>query len=185
MTVRRLSGVILLATCLAFAAVAGPDTTAPSAPEASGVASLDLHGKPDTTPLTPSEQGGEGTPFVNSPPQTVEGKVAAIDPAGTWIEVGTRDGVVKIGLPPNATFVRNGRRNGVVGDIKVGDRFYATVVTRDGPRAIYVVTDPPDNPLVSWVGVPVLLLVAAWIWHTGRPKPSQAPPAKTEAQPTS
>lgn len=183
MTVRRLSGAIVLAVMLALAAAAGPDTTRPSAPDAASVASLDLHGRPDTTLLSPSEQGGEGTPFVNSPPQTVEGKVAAIDEAGTWIEVGTRDGVVRIGLPPNVTFVRDGKRNGALSDIKVGDRFYATVVTKDGPRAIYVVTDPPDNPLVSWVGVPVLLAIAAWIWHTGRPGTPEASPAKPESTP--
>jgi hypothetical protein len=167
MTLRRLFGTCICVLVVTTAgAVAGPAPSGAPPRAAAGVESLDLSGPPDTTTLDGAERNP--TPFVASPPQTVEGTVVEVAPTGKWIQVKTREGLVKVGLPDNVPYVRNGSRDGSLRDIKPGDRFYATVVTQSGPRAVYVVTDPPMNPWITWLGVPVLLLIAAKIWSTGR-----------------
>jgi hypothetical protein len=130
-------------------------------------------GKTDSTPLG-QPGGAHGAtltqdPFrPETPPQTVEGTLLSVDPSGTEATIRTkRDGDIKVGLPSNVYCTRNGKDSSV-GEIKPGDRVWATVVIEGGNRAIRIVSAPPTSPMLSIIGIPVLLLIALGIWWTGR-----------------
>jgi hypothetical protein len=169
-TISHAAGAFLLWAALAGvpAAHAAPPAARPGA-AATGVMPLDLTtGKTDTTPLQATDPVTNEAFDPQTPPQTVEGTLVAVDATGQSATVRTkRNGDVKIGLPPDVYLSRKGELANV-GDMKPGDRIWATVETTHGVRAIRVVFAAPFNPLISWIGIPLLLLIALAIWWTGR-----------------
>ncbi|HEY3414804.1 MAG TPA: hypothetical protein VGM51_17330 [Armatimonadota bacterium] len=160
----RLAVYLALASICCGVARAASDP-APAAPQ--NTAPMDLKtGKVDTSPITLTANGSESF-FPQTPPQTVEGVLVSIDKAGQTAVVRTvRDGDVKIGLPEGIVLSRDGRTDGsTLDDIKPGDRIYATVVTENGVRAIRLVSEGPPNPMLNYVGIPVLCLAALVIWR--------------------
>lgn len=141
----------------------------PSAAAATGLMPLDLNtGKIDTTPLAQTDPITLEAFDPQTPPQTVEGTLVAVNTEGQFATVHSkRHGDVKLGLPPDAYVSRNGDEASI-SDMKPGDRIWATVETAHGVRAIRIVFAPPANPLVSWIGIPVLLILAFILWWTGR-----------------
>lgn len=161
-----------LLSCFGCAAFAD---TAPSGPRP---APMDLHtGKIDTTLLGDNEQNSP-----NSPPQTVEGVLVSKDATSIVIHT-RRDGDVKVGVPANVVLSRDGNTNtGTLDAIQTGDRVYATVVTANGNRAIRIVSEGPDNPLISYVGIPVLGIIALGIWRIRCLPPKGAAQAQATAK---
>jgi hypothetical protein len=129
-------------------------------------------GRVDSTPTVDNE------PFSpQSPPQTVEGTLVSKDAASVVIHT-KRDGDVKVGVPPNIYLSRDGVDTaGSLNAIKPGDRVYATVVTANGNRAIRLVSEGPDNPLVNYIGIPVLCIIALGIWRIRCLPPKGGAPA--------
>lgn len=161
---------------------AAQTTDAKPVTEAGGAQSMNLDtGRIDTRPLDSFEM--QGTPQPLTPPQTVEGTLKSLDSSGTFIVVDSEvQGEVKIGLPPNVQVLRDGEEAAFAA-LKPGDRIFATVVVSEGNRALRVVADPPTNPLINGIGIPLLLIIALAIWWTGRnrervvaepPKPARA-----------
>ena len=164
MKCKRLAVYLALATICCGVARATSDP-APAAPQNTAPTDLTT-GKIDSSPITLTPNGPES--FVpQSPPQTVEGTLVSIDKPGQYAVVKTlRDGEVKIGLPQGIILSRDGRTEGcTLDDIKPGDRVYATVVTANGIRAIRLVSEGPANPMVNYVGIPLLCLMALVIWR--------------------
>jgi hypothetical protein len=173
----RYTNTLLAAAFIVLASACLADTEPLSAVPAA--APMDLtSGRIDATPLG---GGGQEANLPQSPPQTVEGTLVSVDASGSFLTVRTlRVGDVKIGLPENMIISRNGV-DSVVGDIKPGDRVYATVVTASGNRALRLVSESPANPLMNVVGIPVLALIALVIWRI-RVKTAPAQPAKATAK---
>lgn len=160
----RLAIYLAIATISLGVARATPDRVS-AVPQNS--APMDLKtGKIDLTPVSPNENQ-MGSAFPQSPPQTVEGTLVSMDKAGQSAIVKTlRDGEVKIGLPEGIILSRNGRTEGcALDDIKPGDRVYATVVTANGNRALRLVSEGPANPMMNYIGIPILCLIALVIWR--------------------
>lgn len=160
---------VWLVLCAALAAFGVPGRAqAPNAPSAADAASMDLKsGRVDTTPLIARrEMDDSGAPMM--PPQTVEGEMVSLDESGRVMTVRTaRFGDVKMGVPPDLVPMRRGE-DSTLDAIQTGDRVYATVETTYGVRAIRIVSEPPMNPLINYIGIPLLLLIALAIWWTGR-----------------
>lgn len=179
-TLTRIPRTLLLIALLAVA----PHTLAARAAEthagaaATGVMPLDLNtGKIDTTPLAQTDPLTNEAFDPQTPPQTVEGTLASVDPDGQFMVVQTkRHGDVKVGLPPDVYVSRKGDEASV-SDMKHGDRVWVTVETAHGVRAIRIVFAPPANPLISWIGIPVLLFIAFVLWWTGRKHEREIEPA--------
>lgn len=160
----RVAAVFALCGVLAAGMVSGRAQTEPPAESAA----LDLKdGRVDTTPLmTRRARDDRGVPVM--PPWTLEGEVVAVDTTAHVLTLRTeRFGEVKIGLPPDLIPKRRGE-DSTIEAIRPGDRVYATVETASGARAVFLVSQPPMNPLVNYIGIPALLLVALAIWWTGR-----------------
>jgi hypothetical protein len=177
---RGLCWALFLSISLAVGGAAFAQITAP-APE--GATGGDLRsGRVDTTPLMMRREYDEsGAPI--SPPQTVEGTVVSIDLQAHVLTVRTkRDGDVKVGVPVDLVPSRNGQ-DSTIDAIHPGDRVYATVETINGVRAIRLVSDPPVNPLINYVGIPLLLLIALVIWWTGRQRGDVVAERKAPAKP--
>jgi hypothetical protein len=168
-TVSRASRAIIVALALGLCVPAGRAQAPAAGASATGVMPLDLTtGKTDATPLEATSPNSNEAFDPRTPPQTVEGTLVSVDPSGQFATIRTqRHGDVKIGLPPDAYVSRTGDEAGI-GDMKPGDRVWATVETAHGVRAIRIVFAPPFNPLISWIGIPLLLLIAFGIWWTGR-----------------
>jgi hypothetical protein len=166
--IRALSALLLLATLTAapLAVAAEP----PAGAAATGVMPLDLNtGKIDTTPLAQTDPLTNEAFDPQTPPQTVEGTIVSVDEAGQFAIVHTkRHGDVKMGLPPDVYVSSKHGEEASVSDMKAGDRVWATVETAHGVRAIRIAFAPPTSPLISWIGIPLLLLIALAIWITGR-----------------
>jgi hypothetical protein len=162
-----------LALCAIALISAGSRGLAAPKPAAMATAPMDLTtGKTDATAL--GMEGSEAF-FPQSPPQTVEGVLVSVDATGTVATVRTlRDGDVKIGVPPNI-YVSRGGRESAIGDMKPGDRVYATVVCTNGVRAIRLVSEVPPNAMMNYVGIPVLCVLALGIWRvrSGPAKPTK------------
>jgi hypothetical protein len=169
-TISRAAVAFLLWTAVvgASGAPAAPPAARPGA-ASTGVMPLDLTtGMTDITPLQVTDPVTNEAFDPQTPPQTVEGTLVSVDATGQSATVRTkRNGDVKMGLPPDVYLSRKGELANV-GDMKPGDRIWATVETAHGVRAIRVVFAAPFNPLISWIGIPVLLLIALGIWWTGR-----------------
>lgn len=130
-------------------------------------------GQVDVTPL--SDRRGttdSGAPLM--PPQTVEGTLLALDESAREMTVRTEHfGDVKVGVPPDLVPMRRGEDSSLSA-IREGDRVYATVETAYGVRAVRIVSEPPMNPLVNYIGIPALLLIALAIWWTGRKRNAES-----------
>lgn len=177
----RLAVYLALATLWCPVARAAAD---PSSAASQNTAPMDLTtGKIDSSPITLTPYGPESF-FPQSPPQTVEGTLESIDKAGQFAVVATkRDGLVKIGLPQEIYLSRDGRSEGATLDeIKPGDRVYATVVTANGNRAIRLVSEGPANPMMNYIGIPVLCLIALIIWRIRCKSIAGAVPASATAK---
>ncbi len=137
-------------------------------------------GRVDTTPLfARREIDPNGAPVM--PPRTVEGTMVSLDQSNRAMTVETqRYGDVRIGLPPDLVPLRKGQES-TLEAIRPGDRIYATVETAYGVRAVKLVSEPPMNPLINYVGIPLLLLAALAIWWTGRGR-AEAPETKAPAK---
>lgn len=181
----RLRLVVALFGLMAGATMAPPGGSARAqAPADTAAATLDIgSGKVDATPLSERREiSASGAPVM--PTRTVEGVMVSRDEAEHAMTVRTRrDGDVKIGLPPDLVPLRQGEPS-TLDAIRIGDEVYATVETAYGVRAIRLVSKPPTSPLVNYVGIPVLLLIALAIWWTGRGRAESAEKERpvTEAQ---
>jgi hypothetical protein len=103
-----------------------------------------------------------------TPPLTVEGEFHSYDAQERVLHVDSKSfGLVRIGVPPDLPVMRN-REYVSPGEIREGDRIFATITTVNGNRALHVVANTPMNPLINWIGIPILLLIAAALWWTGR-----------------
>lgn len=149
---------LVLPVCVCVGCYSAMADTSPVTPRP---APMDLKtGKTSSTMVSENEPN---SPL--SPPQTVEGVLVSKDADSAVIRT-KRDGDVKVGLPSNIPVSRDGRTSiGTLDDVKPGDRVYATVVTANGNRAIRLVSEAPYNPLVNYVGIPVLGVIALGIWR--------------------
>ena len=151
-----------LATAFSLPAMGGPTAAVVPTDKAAGMQNLALDtGKTSASPLDFMES--QPTPMPQTPPQTVEGVLASYDPGAAVIEVRTKAGpVVRVGLPANAPVI-GGADTTDRSVLTPGKSVFVTVVNGGGVRALRVVAQSPTNPIVNYIGIPVLLVVALLI----------------------